>query len=99
MWSPPVDTGCPLTMYIIYYREIKSGGNKADWLQIPITQLNKTAYVIPLKCDTEYEIAMSAKDEEKESDMSNSWLVKTKSATTGIYFTIFVLEHVFVWLT
>ncbi|KAL9986954.1 hypothetical protein ACROYT_G001173 [Oculina patagonica] len=43
------------------------------------------SYVIPLKCDTKYEIAMSAKDEERESGMSNSWHVnvKTKWATTG----------------
>jgi len=53
-------------MYIIYYREIQSDRNKADWLQIPITQLKETTYAIPLKCDREYEIAMSVKDEKKE---------------------------------
>ena len=77
-------TGCPLTMYIIYYREIQSHGNKADWLQISITQLQKTSYVMPLKCDMEYEIAISGKDAERESVMSNFWLVKTKSPTTNI---------------
>ena len=80
-WSPPVDIGCPLKMYIIYYREIQSDSNEADWLQIPIT---KTSYVIPLKCNMEYEIAMSVKDEEKESVKSNFWRVKTKSPATGI---------------
>jgi len=54
-----VHTACPLTMYIIYYREIQTDGNEADWIQIPITQVKKTSYVIPLKCDVEYEIAMS----------------------------------------
>ena len=80
------------TMYIIYFREIKSGGGKTDWHQIPITSLNKTSYLISLECDTEYEIVMSAKDEEKESALSNPWRVKTKSATTGKFaFCIFFL--------
>ena len=76
-------------MYIIHLREIQSGNSKANWLQIPIIQLNKTSEVIHLKCDTEYEIAMSARDEVKESVMSNSWHVKTMPASTGIYFNIF----------
>ena len=84
MWSPPLHTGCPLTMYIIYYREIQSEGNKADWLQIPITQVKKTSYVIPLKCDIEYEIAVSVKDEQRESVISNFWRVKTKSPATDV---------------
>ena len=84
MWSPPMHTGCPLTMYIIHYREIHSDGNETDWLQISIAQLKKTSYVIPLKCDVEYEIAMSVKDGQRESVMSNFWRVKTKSPATGI---------------
>ena len=83
-WSPPMHIGCPLTMYIIYYREIQSDGNEADWLQISITQLNKTFYVMPLKCDMEYEIAISVKDAERESVMSNFWRVTTKSPATDI---------------
>ena len=83
MWSPPMDIICPLKMYIIYYREIQSDGNEADWLQIPITH-TKTSYDIPLKCNMEYEIAMSVKDEEKESVKSNFWRVKTKSPATDI---------------
>lgn len=90
-----MDTGCPLTLYIIYFREIQSHGDKADWLQIHITQLKKTSYVIPLKCDTEYAIAMSARDEERESGMSNSWRVKTKSPTAGIIFRQVVFCTVF----
>ena len=81
MWSPPMDIICPLKMYTIYYREIQSDNNEADWLQIPIT---KTSYVIPLKCNLEYEVAMSVTDEEKESVMSNFWRVKTKSPATDM---------------
>ena len=84
MWSPPMDIICPLTMYIIYYREIQADGNEADWLQVPITELNITSVDIRLKCDVEYEIAMSVKDEEKESVLSNFWRVKTKSPTTDM---------------
>ena len=71
-------------MYIIYYREIQTDGNETDWSQVPITQVKKTSYVIPLKCDMEYEIAMSVKDEQRESVMSNFWRVKTKSPATDI---------------
>ena len=84
MWSAPLHAVCPFTKYIIYYREIQSDGNKADWLQIHITQLKETSYLISLRCDREYEIAMSVKDEEKESVMSNFWRVKTKSSATDI---------------
>ena len=83
-WSPPLQTRCPLTMYVIYYGDVQSGDNEADWLQIPITQLKRTSYIMPLKCDMEYEIAMSVKDEEKESVMSNFWRIKTKSPATDI---------------
>jgi len=83
-WSPPLHTVCSLTMYIIYYREIQTDGNETDWSQVPITQVKKTSYVIPLKCDMEYEIAMSVKDEQRESVMSNFWRVKTKSPATDI---------------
>ena len=89
MWRPPLHIGCPLTMYIIYYREIQSDGNDADWLQIPIRQVEKTSYVIQLKCDMEYEIAMSVKDEQKESVMSNFWRVKIKFPATDISSNIF----------
>jgi len=71
-------------MYIIYYREIQSDGNEADWLQTSITLLKKASYVIPLKCDVEYEIAMSVKDGQRESVKSNFWRVKTKSPATDI---------------
>ena len=77
-------TGCALTKYIIYFRESQSGGREAGWLQISITQLNKTSYVMPLKCDMEYEIAISVKDAEMESVMSNFWRVKTNSPATDI---------------
>ena len=79
-----MQTGCPLTKYIIYFREIQSGGREAGWLQISISQLNKTSYVMPLKCDMEYEIAISVKDAEMESVMSNFWRIKTKSPATDI---------------
>ena len=84
MWSPPKDTGCLLTMYIIYQREIQSDDNEANWLQFSITQLEKTSFVIPLKCDMEYEIAISVKDEQRESVMSNFWRVTTKSPAADI---------------
>ena len=85
LWYPPIRIECPLKMYIIYYREIQLGGNEADWLQISVTQLNKTSYIIPLKCDMEYGIAISVKDErETESVRSNFWRVTTRSPATDI---------------
>ena len=84
IWRPPLHIGCPLTMYIIYYREIQSDGNEAGWIQIPITEVEKTSFVIPMKCDMEYEIAMSVKEEQRASVKSNFWRVKTKSPATDV---------------
>ena len=94
-WISPMDTGCPLTMYMIHYREIQSGGSKDDWIRRQINQVTSTFHFMPLKCDTEYEIAMSVRDEEKESTMSNSWHVKTNSDIKGIYVYVFVIFYVF----
>ena len=95
-WSPPKNTGCPPTMYIIYFREIHLGSNDAEWRVMHVAGL-KTTYAIALRCDTEYEIAVAARNEEKESAMSNYWRVKTNS---GIYvnllITLLIIEECFV---
>ena len=78
-WSPPREDACPITKYIIHYREETSQDNKNDWLQIPISQVTKTFYVIRLICNTKYEIAVSAHNGNMESDWSTSWQVKTNT--------------------
>lgn len=82
-WSPPRDNECPLSMYVLHYREIKPHGNEVDWQQISITEVANNTYVIPLNCDAEYEISMSARDEKRESTMSNVWQIETNSQSSG----------------
>lgn len=80
-WVPPRRYACGITKYVIHYREIKLHGSKADWSEIPISQVNKTFHLIPLLCDATYEIAMSAWSK-TQSDWSSSWQVKTNSGVT-----------------
>ena len=81
-WIPPRDSACPITSYVIHYREVKTYGNIAGWSQTIISDHEATNnfFVVPLDCGKEYEIAVSARRSGKwESDWSTSWRVKTNS--------------------
>lgn len=70
-------------MYIIHYRKVPSLGREADWRQINVTNIANTFHLIQLDCGTQYEIQMTVANELGESNMSNSWQVKTKSGKKG----------------
>ena len=78
-WIKPVDNGCPLTMYSLYYREIQSHETRASWQEVRISDNLKTHYVLPLRCDTQYVIEMSAWNELGQSNRSRRWNIKTNS--------------------
>lgn len=75
-WSAPVDNGCPLTKYSVYYREIHSREREGE---AKVTDVLKTHYVLLLKCDTQYIIEVSAWNEEGQSERSRKWITKTIS--------------------
>ena len=78
-WSTPVDNGCPLTMYSIYYRQIQPRVTGAPWDSINITNILDTRYFLSLRCDTQYMIEVSAWNELGQSDRSKAWVIKTSS--------------------
>ena len=78
-WIKPVDNGCPPTMYSVYYREIQSHETGALWQNVRINDNLKTHYVLPLRCDTQYIIEMSAWYELVESNRSRRWNIRTIS--------------------
>ena len=77
----PVDNGCPLTMYSVYYREIESHETRASWQEVRIDDNLKTHHVLPLRCDAQYAIEMSAWNELGQGNRSRRWNIKTNSGT------------------
>lgn len=84
-WSTPVDNGCALTMYSVYYQQIQPREAGAPWYEINITDVLRTRYVLPLRCDTQYTIEMSAWNELGQSERSRKWIMQT---TSGKFHTI-----------
>ena len=83
IWSSPDTNGCPVTMYTVYYRAMKSSQTEENaWYHINASAGTNNLSTLPLECDTEYEIKVSAWNELGESNRSESWQVKT---ITGIY--------------
>ena len=81
MWRLPTRSACSVT-YTIRYREIKTFMNDSDPGWIVIHNVTNTYHTIPLDCDKEYEIAVTAGS---TSGWSTSWRVKTKSGMTVHY--------------
>jgi len=64
---------------------VPSRGSEADWMQITVTNITNTFRLLQLDCGTRYEIQMTVTNELGESNMSNSWKVKTKPDIKGKY--------------
>ena len=83
IWSSADANGCTVTMYTVYYRAMKSSQTEENaWYRINASAGRNYLSALPLECDTEYEIKVSAWNELGESNRSESWQVKT---ITGIY--------------
>ena len=67
----------------MYYRAINSSQTEENaWYRINASAGTNDLSALPLECDTEYEIKVSAWNELGESNRSESWQVK---CITGIY--------------
>lgn len=84
-WKSPDADGCPVTMYTVYYKAIKSRNKESDWQRINTSsstnELNYSS--LPLDCDTDYEFQVSSWNDVGAS--SRSELVQVKSITGIIY--------------
>ena len=88
IWSSPDANGCPVTMYTVYYRAMKSSQTEENaWYRINASAGTKDLSSLPLECDTEYEIKVSEWNELGESNRSESWQV---NCITGIYIIFYV---------
>lgn len=79
VWSSPDSNGCSLTMYTIYYRKIQSPGT--PWHCINATAATNSMSAFPLECDTQYEFAVTAWNKLGESELSQSWQVRSTTGT------------------
>ena len=96
IWSSSDANGCSVTLYTVYYRAMKSSQTEENaWYRINASAGTNDLSALPLECDTEYEIKVSAWNELGESNRSESWQVKS---LTGIYImfylSMFFLERV-----
>ena len=88
IWSSPDTNGCPVTMYTVYYRAMKSSQTEEKaWYRINASAGTNDLNTLPLECDTEYEIKVASWNELGESNWSESWQVKT---ITGIYIVFYL---------
>ena len=81
-WSPPADSGCPLTMYTINYQRIQPREIGEPWYQVNLTDIMATNFTISLSCDAQYSIDISAWNEVGESERSRPWIIKTFQSGT-----------------
>ena len=69
-WNPPNNKpGCPLTMYTVYIKEIRSPDKENAQFHTSTTAMT----ALPLDCGTDYEFAVSAWNEFGEGNLSQSW--------------------------
>ena len=87
-WSSGDTSGCPVTMHTVYYKSIKLREEGNTWNRINASSSTRELSALPLDCDTEYELRVSAWNEMGESNRSESWKVKS---ITGIHINFFFL--------
>ncbi|KAL9987764.1 hypothetical protein ACROYT_G002121 [Oculina patagonica] len=63
-------------MYTIYYRDLQSSHDDS-WHQVNVTALTRSLHLSSLKCNTEYDFAVTAWNELGESAASRGWQIKT----------------------
>ena len=82
-WNSPDANGCPVSMFSVYYKAIKSRNKESAWHHINTSSdANElSCSSLPLECGTDYEFKVSAWNDVGESNLSESWQVKS---ITGI---------------
>ena len=82
-------------MYTVYYKDMKSSQTEENaWYRINASAGTNDLSSLPLECDTEYEIKVSAWNELGESNRSESWQVKSLTGIYIIFIYLFFPERV-----
>ncbi|CAH3033094.1 unnamed protein product [Pocillopora meandrina] len=78
-WNSPDANGCPVSMFSVYYKAIKSRNKESAWHHINTSSdANElSCSSLPLECGTDYEFKVSAWNDVGESNLSESWQVKS----------------------
>ncbi|XP_027052583.1 angiopoietin-1 receptor-like, partial [Pocillopora damicornis] len=78
-WNSPDANGCPVSMFSVYYKAIKSRNEESAWHRINTSSdANElSCSSLPLECGTDYEFKVSAWNDVGESTFSESWQVKS----------------------
>ena len=82
-WEPPLEVACPVVGYKVYYREVILPALKIQWNWDTVDG-NATSYTMHLKCQKEYEVALSSLTTQGEIDFKDSdvWKFKTKGGNS-----------------
>ena len=79
-WNPASEGNqCPIKAYKVYYREVLPDGTNQTWRGELVNQWTSLSHKLNVKCETEYEIAVTANNTKGESAKSKSM----KERTTG----------------
>ncbi|XP_078365914.1 uncharacterized protein LOC144650130 [Oculina patagonica] len=78
-WEPPLDGACPIVGYTVYYREVMSLERKGGWHSVTLNR-NMTSYTLFVNCGKEYDVAVTSRSGNKESNLGDSkiWNFKTE---------------------
>ncbi|CAH3033098.1 unnamed protein product, partial [Pocillopora meandrina] len=78
-WNSPDAKGCPVSMFSVYYKAIKSRNEESAWHRINTSSDTNelSCSSLPLECGTDYEFKVSAWNDVGASNFSESWRVKS----------------------
>ena len=95
-WNSPDANGCPVSMFSVYYKAIKSRNKESAWHHINTSSdANElSCSSLPLECGTDYEFKVSASNDVAESNFSESWQAKSITAIAVVFlYLYFSLNH------
>ena len=82
-WNSPNANGCPVSMFSVYYKAIKS---RNDTNELSCSSL-------PLECGTDYEFKVSASNDVGESNFSESWQVKSITGIAVVFLYLYFSQN------
>ena len=96
-WNSPDVNGCPVSMFSVYYKAIKSRNEESAWHRTNTSSDTNelSCSSLPLECGTDYEFKVSASNDVGESNFSESWQVKSITGIAVVFlYLYFSQDHV-----
>ena len=94
-WNSPDVNGCPVSMFSVYYKAIKSRNEESVWHRINTSSdTNELSFSsLPLECGTDYEFKVSASNDVGESNFSESWQVKSITGIAVVFLYLYFSQN------